>query len=243
MQINIQYPNVSLEELDMMVKFYEVGMTTAEIATEYKTMSGNVLYMLRRYGGKIIYDKDELIIALQNKLEEIGSRELFYNYGIAYATLQKFLRKEKVSENVIIKTLNKFNVSYTIEFTEESKLKQKRKAKRKIIENATEYNKGKYERYLAGGKDIEEDDEYTDLIERGDISEVSTNTALIENYRRQMKKFLIDKGLSIETVNYVLDKSDSIARESTLFGIQCERLGKGQKLEQSIVSQFQTFRD
>ena len=72
---------------------------------------------------------------------------------------------------------------------------------------------------------------------------MATNTALIENYRKQMKKFLIEKGLSIETVNYVLDKSDSIARESTLFGIQCERLGKGQKLEQSIVSQFQTFRD
>ena len=88
---------------------------------------------------------------------------------------------------------------------------------------------------------IPEDD--SDLIEKGDISEVATNTALIENYRKQMKKFLIDKGLSIETVNYVLDKSDSIARESTLFGIQCERMGKGQKLEKSIIKQFQTDRE
>ena len=51
MQINIQYPNVSLEELDMMVKFYEEGMTTAEIATQYKTMSANVLYVIKRYSG------------------------------------------------------------------------------------------------------------------------------------------------------------------------------------------------
>jgi len=238
MKINIQYPKCSEEELDMMVKFYEKGMTTAEIATEYHTMSGNVLYVLRRYGGKIIYDEDELIVALQNKMSEIGGRNLFYKYGIAYATLQKFLRKEKVSENVIIKTLNKFNIKYDIKFIDESKLKKKRKANRKYVANATEYYKGKYERHLAGGKDIEEDDDYSDLIEKGDISEVATNTALIENYRRQMKKFLQDKGLSIETVNYVLDKADGMARESTLFGIQCERLGKGHSLEKSIITQL-----
>lgn len=242
MKINIQYPNVSLEELDMMVKFYEVGMTTAEIATQYKTMSATVLYVIKKHKGKLVYDKDRLAEDVEISKGSMTHENFRKKFRISHNTYMKLVNQEKLTDSVLIRTMQKFGVEYTVEFPKLKHRKVKRNKKRKIIENATEYNQQHYNKYHTDPI-LEDNDNFEDLQEKGDINEVSTNTALIENYRRQMKKFLTDKGLSIETVNYVLDKSDSIARESTLFGIQCERLGKGQKLEQSIVNQFQTFRD
>jgi plasmid maintenance system antidote protein VapI len=242
MKINIQYPNVSLEELDMMVKFYEQGLTTAQIGTQYKTMSATVLYVIKKYKGKLVYDKERLAEVVEIAKLGLTHEEFRKKFKISHDTYTKLVNGKKLTDSVLIRTLVKFGVEYTVVFPELKHRKVKRTKKRKIIENATEYNQQHYNKYHTDPI-LEDNDNFEDLQEKGDISEVSTNTALIENYRKQMKKFLIDKGLSIETVNYVLDKSDSIARESTLFGIQCERLGKGQKLEKSIVNQFQTFRD
>ena len=242
MQINIQYPNVSLEELDMMVKFYEQGLTTAQIGTKYKTMSAVVLYVIKKYKGKLVYDKDKLAKDVEIAKGSMTHEQFRKKFRISHNTYMKLINQEKLTDSVLIRTLVKFGVEYTVEFPTLKHRKIKRNKKRKIIDDAKLYNKIHFDKYHSDPI-LEDNDNFEDLQEKGDISEVSTNTALIENYRKQMKKFLIDKGLSIETVNYVLDKSDSIARESTLFGIQCERLGKGQKLEQSIVSQFQTFRD
>ena len=242
MQINIQYPNVSLEELDMMKLFYEKGMTTAQIGTKYKTMSATVLYVIKKYKGKLVYDKDILTRSVEIAKGDMTHEQFRKKFRISHNTYMKLINQERLMDNVLIRTMQKFNVEYTVEFPVLKHRKIKRTKKRKVIENATLYNKINYDRNH-NDPILEDNDNFEDLQEKGDISEVSTNTALIENYRKQMKKFLIDKGLIIETVNYVLDKSDSIARESTLFGIQCERLGKGHSLEKSIVSQFQTFRD
>ena len=110
MKINIQYPNVSLEELDMMVKFYEVGMTTAEIATQYKTMSATVLYVIKKYKGKLVYDKDRLAEDVEIAKGSMTHENFRKKFRISHNTYMKLVNQEKLTDSVLIRTLVKFGV-------------------------------------------------------------------------------------------------------------------------------------
>ena len=116
MKINIQYPNVSLEELDMMVKFYEAGMTTAEIATQYKTMSSNVLYVIKKYKGKLVYDKERLAEDVEIAKGSMTHEQFRKKFKISHDTYTKLVYGKRLTDSVLIRTLQKFGVEYTVVF-------------------------------------------------------------------------------------------------------------------------------
>ena len=247
MKINIQYPNYmprkfTKEVIDL---FFKEGYTYQQISAKlgkHRTLAEKVVQI---YLPKLYYDKDLLLERMKNHRDSLEYKEQFKEVtGLNYNYIRlRLMNNNGVSLKTQLDLCRQYDLDVSVEWGYnpidswhdiDGVETPSEIAKNRIDFKPTRRNNRR-------SKFIPEDD--SDLQEKGDISEVATNTALIENYRKQMKKFLIDKWLSIETVNYVLDKSDSIARESTLFGIQCERLGKGQKLEQSIITQFQTFRD
>jgi len=240
MNIDIKYPNYmprkhTEEVIDL---FFKHGLTYEQISTKlgkHKTIAEKAVQI---YMPKLTYDKSLLLERMKKHRDSLEYSEdykkvtgLNYNYvrgrlmnrkGLALRTQLDLCQRYDVHVKVewLYNPIGSWHEIDGIETPPGI-------AKNRVGFTPTRRN---------NKRSVKVDNEnFTDLIDKGDRSEVKVNTTLIENYRNQIIQILQEREVSNATINRIVEKLDSIARESTLFGIHSERLGKGGTLEKSIL--------
>lgn len=240
MNIDYELPNYMPRKhtAEIIKMFLEDGLSYDEISLKlgkHKTIAEKAVQI---YMPKLSYDKEELLDKMKKHRYSLEYSEdykkvtgLNYNYvrgrllnneGLALRTQLDLCRRYNVYVRVEWK-YNPIDSWHDIEGVE---------TPAEIAKNRIGFTPTRRNNKRSAKVDNEN---FTDLIDRGDVSEVKVNTDLIENYRNQVIQILQERELSNATINRVIEKLDSIARESTLFGIHTERLGKGETLEKSII--------
>lgn len=160
----------------------------------------------------VVFDKNELKRKYKKKVKEVTQLKIIADLQTTKSNLFRFVQEDKVGRVTFMKkTLNYLEVPYTIEFGE-------RPAKVKEITN--HYKEFSYDK---------------DFKEKGDLSEMKLNQEMIDKSKETIKSIMLGKNLPIELISRILDQTDIIARESCIFGIQAERMGRGKTLHESII--------
>ena len=177
---------------------------------------------------EIIYDKILLRDRMIRDKESVGSYDMLRSLtGINQATFNKIVSmKGTFFDSVLFKMLERYDIDYEVKFNYVQP--KHKKSKRGVTPQSKKIEKKK-EKIV---------DNFEDLVERGSVDEIMLNTELIQNYREQIVHILKLKGMGTETINRILEKADSMSRESVLLALHTERAGRGMQLENSIIKKM-----
>ena len=239
MNIDIKYPHFmprkhTAEVIDL---FFKHGLTYEQISAKlgkHKTIAEKAVQI---YMPKLSYDKDEVLDKMKKHRDSLEYSEDYKKVtGMNYNYVRgRLLNNEGLALRTQIDLCARYDVFLKVEWLYNPIGSWHDidgvETPPEILKNRIGFTPTRKNRRSK----IVDNENFTDLIDKGDRSEVKVNTTLIENYRNQIIQILQEREVSNATINRIIDKLDSIARESTLFGIHSERLGKGDTLEKSIL--------
>ena len=229
MRVTINYPSMTLSLFrEILEMAFEKRMPRNAIAYKLDVDVQYVHDVVKQSKREIVYDKIMLRDRMVRDKESVGSYDMLRSLtGINQATFNKIVSlQDNFYDSVLFKMLERYDIDYEVKF---SYVAPKHKKSRRGVTPQSKKIEKKKDKIV---------DNFEDLVEKGSVDEIMLNTELIQNYREQIVHILKVKGVGIETINRILEKADSMSRESVLLALHTERAGKGLQLEKSIIKKM-----
>jgi len=240
MKVKFEYPRYMprLKTKEILYDYFVKRHKPKKIAVEYGISLQSVFDSVNIYQPEIYYDRQHMADRLSVLIKKYGKTNLISKIKMSGEKMNEVLDLNATfTLPKLLEHLQTFDIDYEVRWRYNPEKEWVRVwngvpmiprfAIREKV-NKREYRKGQWS-----------SDDLSDLVEKGDTTEIMINSEIILLHRKYLESLLMEKGLGIEMRNKILDKVDSIANESALLGIHTERLGKGKQLELSIVKRKQ----